>query len=267
MSFIRSVVLAITGLAGVSLLAAREARAAEASERGPGKFGTPSDGLSVGAGVNESDPGYVGYHSRVTPFPLFSYRYDRFFVSGVTAGYVAVNNDAFTMSLVLLPQTMRLRSSDSPQLAGLQPRQWSIDGGLTLSSSRTWGTVSLSALQDVLARNKGTQLGLRYGYPIPLGGGVLSPGVGVTWESANLTRYYYGISNAEALPDRPAYSPGSASNPSAGLSYAHPISTRCRLTASADYTHFDRSIRQSPIIDKSNVMGFTLAFTYSFARH
>jgi MipA family protein len=230
-------------------------------------MGLPSKGLSIGAGVNVTDPGYVGYHSQVTPFPLFNYRLDGFFIGGLTAGYVAVENEAYSVSLVVLPQVMRLRSSDSPQLAGLRPREWSIDGGLNLSLKREWGDLSLRALQDLLGRNKGTELGLQYAYPIHLGGGVLSPGMGVSWESADLTRYYYGISDAEALPNRPAYSPGSALNPSVMLSYAVPIWQHWRLMASASVTHLDSSIRDSPIVDKSNVMGVTLSLTYTFPQH
>lgn len=248
---------------GASLGVATEAWSADEPPR---RAVGPGDGLSVGAGVSDADPGYVGYHSRVTPVPLFSYQYSSFFVSGLTAGYVAIDKDGFAVSLLLVPQMMRVHSSDSPQLAGLRSREWSIDGGLNMSLKRSWGILSFSTLQDVLGRNKGTQVGLRYAYPIDLGGGVLTPGTGLTWESANMTRYYYGISEAEALPNRPEYSPGSALNPSVGLNYAHPIGVRWRLSTGVTYTHFDRAIQQSPIIDKSNVMGVAIALTYSFGR-
>ena len=56
-------------------------------------------GWIFGAGVAVSNPGYVGYSRQVTPFPLVFYHYGRFFVAGVSAGYLLSNGEHYRFSL------------------------------------------------------------------------------------------------------------------------------------------------------------------------
>ncbi|HEY6453003.1 MAG TPA: MipA/OmpV family protein [Steroidobacteraceae bacterium] len=226
--------------------------------------GVPRPGLGLGAGLAEVNPGYVGYHRRIDAFPLISYRSGRFFLSGTTAGVVAVQNEAYSASLVLRPEFTRVRASDSPELAGLSTRQWTIDGGVQLGVTQPWGKLSLAAVHDVLDRNNGTDVSLGYAYPIALGAGRrLTPGLGVAWESAALTGYYYGVSAAEALPGRPEYSPGAALDPSARLDFELPLSSQWRLGAGVRYTRFDRAIRDSPLIDQSGSLALSVSLQWS----
>jgi outer membrane protein len=227
-------------------------------ERTGRRLGVPNEGLSIGGGISDVDPAYVGYHRRIDPFPLVSYRYGRFFVSGTSAGVIASENDAYSLSVLLVPQLMRLKTNASPELEGLTERQWTIDAGVRLSVTQPWGTSSLAALHDVLDRSNGTVVKLDYSYPIPVGAAHLSPGVGAAWESASQTNYYYGVTPAEALPGRPAYSPGSALNPSARLDYSVPLSGGWTFGAGVSYTHFDRSIRDSPLIDQPGSRAITV---------
>lgn len=214
--------------------------------------GAPAQGLVLGAGLAATDPGYVGYHLRVDPFPLFSYRRGRVYLDGATAGLIAARGDTYALSAILAPDLRRLRASDSPELAGIRTREWTINGGVKFALRETWGAASVEALRDVLGRSHGTSVSLDYGYPISLGGGVkLTPGAGVEWQNADLTNYYYGVSTAESLPTRPAYTAGAAVDPSVHLNLAVPLSLHWHLGAGLGYTHFDRSIRESPLVDRS----------------
>jgi MipA family protein len=239
-----------------------EALVREAAGR---RLGVPNEGLSIGGGISAVDPAYVGYHRRIDPFPLVSYRYGRFFLAGTSAGVVASESDVYNLSVVLVPQLMRLKTNASPELEGLTPRQWTIDGGVRLEVNQPWGIPSVSALHDVLDRSNGTEIKLDYSYPIPLGAGHLSPGVGLTWESAAQTNYYYGVTLAEALPDRPAYAPGSALDPSARLRYSLPFADGWTFGAEVSYTHFDRSIRDSPLIDQPGSRAITITLQRAIA--
>jgi outer membrane protein len=241
--------------------------AAEIRGKGPSGAlrGVPKQGLSLGAGVIEADPGYIGYHHRSNVVPLVSYRSGPFFISGTEGGVVATQSDDYTLSFGLVPELNRLRASDSPELAGLQTREWTIDGSMNLSVRQPWGDTSFAVLHDILDRNNGTELRANYSYPIVLGTGRLTPAIGVTWESTNLTNYYYGVNTAESLPNRPAYSPGSALNPTAQLDYSVPVSDRWSLGAGIGYTHFDGTIRDSPIVDRSGSLSGMISLVYSFS--
>lgn len=233
---------------------------------GRGGAGTRRQGLSVGAGLADVDPGYAGYHRRIDPIPLIGFRSGLFFVDGATAGLVAAHGNDYRFSVVLAPQLMRLRAADSPQLTGITTRHWSIDGGVNLALRRPWGLTSLSALHDILDRNDGTQIDARYGFPIPLAGGErLIPGIGLRWEDANLTRYYYGVTAAEALRSRPVYTPGAALNPSLRLDYVLPLSKQWQFGAGMGYTRFAHAIRDSPLIDQSGSLEVMVSLQYSLA--
>src|SRR5690348_4503028 len=83
-------------------------------------------GWIVGGGLAVTDPGYVGYTRQYTPIPLLFYHYGRFFFAGVSAGYLLTNGDHYRFSLMVKPEFNRLKASDSPQLTGIESRQWSL---------------------------------------------------------------------------------------------------------------------------------------------
>ncbi|MGH8397607.1 MAG: MipA/OmpV family protein [Gammaproteobacteria bacterium] len=224
----------------------------------------PRNGFTLGFGVNDTNPGYVGYNHQLTPFPFFSYRNGRFFLAGITAGYVVAKDSGYSLSLMVRPRYLRLKASDSPQLAGLATRQISLDGGAVLSVFGRGGRLNLGLFHDLLNRNKGTEASLGYSYPIHLRSWTLSPGLGIIWESASLTNYYYGVSPAEALPTRPAYAPGAATNPYVGLGLFIPLTPRWRFFSQLRYTRFDTTIQHSPIVDTSHSLSATVALGYTF---
>lgn len=226
--------------------------------------GIPEAGWSLGAGIHVANPGYVGLHNQVTPFPFITYRNGNFFISGFVLGYALKNNKGFSFALVVSPQIMRFSASNDPQLAGMQSRKWSLDGGFEFSIRRRWGNLSFGVRHDLLNRSNGTTAKIGYGFSIPLGTGHVTPSISAMWENANFANYYYGVSQAESTPTRPAYSPGSAVNPSLSLSYGLPITHHWRMNIGATYMRFGGSIRNSPIIDESSVMSYSLIFIYRF---
>jgi MipA family protein len=228
--------------------------------------GVPREGLSLGTVLSEVDPGYVGFHRQATLVPLITYRSGPFFFSGAEAGVIAAQGSAYTLSFDLVPELNRVSASDSPELAGIKTREWTVDGSMNLTMQQPWGgKVSFAVLHDILDRNNGTELRANYAYPVRLGAGWLIPGIGVTWQSATLTNYYYGVSPAESLPNRPAYSPGSALNPNARLGYFVPVSNKWLVGAQVGYTKFATAITDSPIVDRSGSVSGLIMFMYSFS--
>ncbi|HLW74821.1 MAG TPA: MipA/OmpV family protein [Gammaproteobacteria bacterium] len=220
-------------------------------------------GWLFGGGLAVTDPGYLGYNRQVTPIPLIFYHNGRFFFAGITAGYLLSNGDHYRFSLVVLPQFNRLSASDSPQLAGIQTRQWSLDGGANVDLFGGWGRFNLGVAHDLLDRNNGTGANVGYHYSFRLGDWTLTPGLGIRWESANLTNYYYGVSPAETIPGRPAYSPGSATNPFVDVSVSTAISEHWQFRGYLQYMHFASAIHDSPIVDRSGSPTIFIGFVYN----
>lgn len=220
-------------------------------------------GWIFGGGLAVTNPGYVGYDRQITPFPLVFYHNGRFFFAGFSAGYLIAGDRHVRLAAIVVPQINRLKASDSPQLAGIQTRQWSIEGGFGLDVSEDWGNFRVSLLHDLLDRNNGTESNLGYDYPFHVGGWTLSPGLGVRWQNAAMTDYYYGVSPAEAIPGRPAYSPGSALSPYVRLGLSTKLSEHWQFRSFLEYTRFGSAIHDSPIVDRSGSPTFFIGFTYS----
>lgn len=220
-------------------------------------------GWIFGGGVAVTDPAYVGYNRQITPIPLIFYHYGRFFFAGVTAGYLLSNDEHYRFSLVVKPQFNRLKASDSSQLAGIETREWSLDGGANLDLFGGWGRVNLGVDHDLLHRNNGSSANLGYHYGFRLGDWTLSPGLGLHWESANLTDYYYGVSPAEVIPGRPAYTPGAATNPYADVSLSTAISAHWQFRGFLRYERFAGAIHDSPIVDRSGSPTVFIGFVYN----
>lgn len=221
-------------------------------------------GWVLGLGVAVSKPGYVGVSNQITPLPLLFYHNGRFFFAGASAGYVPFNGRHYVFSILAKPRINRLSASESPQLAGIQSRKWSIDGGGRLSLFGDWGRLDASVFTDLLHRYNGVEAELAYQYPLRMTGWTLAPGIGLAWENSNLTNYYYGVSPAEVAPGRPAYTPGRATNPFVQLNAEVPLGHRWGFLGGLSYHRFARSIQNSPIIDRSGTLTVFLGLTYRF---
>ena len=221
-------------------------------------------GWSLGMGVAITEPGYVGVSNQVTPLPLVFYHNGRFFFAGISVGYVPFNGRHYSFAILAKPRINRLSASESPQLAGIQRRQWSIDGGGRLSVFGDWGRLGAGVYTDLLHRYNGWEADLDYHYPIRMAGWTLSPGIGVAWDNSPLTDYYYGVSQAEVVPGRPAYSPGRATNPFVDVNLQVPVGKRWQFLGGMKYLHFASAIQNSPIVDRANTLTVFLALSYRF---
>lgn len=228
---------------------------------------TRGSAWSIGLGLAISEPGYIGVNRQVTPLPLVFYHNGRFFIAGVSVGNVPYNGRHYSFAILAKPRINRLSASDSSQLAGIQTREWSIDGGGRFSLFGKWGRLNASVFTDLLHRYNGIESDLDYQYPIHMTGWTLSPGIGVAWYNSPLTNYYYGVSPAEAEPGRPAYSPGRATNPFIQFDLRVPFGNRWQLLGGVKYMHFARSIQDSPIVDRSDTLTVFLGVTYRFNIH
>ena len=219
-------------------------------------------GWLLGGGVAVTDPGYVGFSRQVTPLPLIFYHYGRLFFAGISAGYLVSDGGHYRLALVVQPTLNRLKSSDSPQLAGIQSRQWSLAGGASLETFGGWGRLKLGLFHDLLDRNNGTSANLDYRFPFRTGDWTLSPGIGLRWQDSNLTDYYYGVNPAEARPGRPAYSPASAASPYVSFGVATSMSAHWQFRGDISYQRFGSAIHNSPIVDRSGSPTLFVGFIY-----
>ena len=249
----------ITALAAMQAQAASDDNPQDQMEQAATRGGSS---WMVGGGMAIANRGYIGYSREITPFPLIFYHHGRFFFAGARVGYMASNGRHYRLSFNIKPRFNRLHASDSPQLAGIQTRKWSLDGGVKLDTFGRWGRLSTELSHDLLNRNDGTELSLGYRYSIPIGEWKLTPGLGMRWQSASLTNYYFGVSTAEAIPGRPAYEPGAATSPYVSLGLSTRLGTHWRFISNLQYTRYPSAIHDSPLIDRSGSSMLFIGFLY-----
>jgi outer membrane protein len=204
--------------------------------------------------------------------PQISYYGKRFFLENLEAGFTLHESDRNTLSLIAAPGYDRVffyrndlqnyfvsgavglvsapqYNLDNRELAAgeypIHPRRTTYLAGpeWTFNYGPVIGQVD--ALYEVTGRHDGYEVRAALAAPLVQAQSSLVASVGLTWKSAELVRYYYGIEDI--------YEPGAALNPFVKLAYARPLSPRWAFNAFAHYEYLGDAIADSPIVSGHGV--------------
>lgn len=218
-------------------------------------------GQSPYKGLDDVGSVYSEYNYDLVP--LYLYEGDYLFSHGTEAGIHLFKPRAFNLDLVARYRFDRLQADASEFFEGMSDRKQTVDTGLALSLSGGWGELNLSAVTDLLSRHGGEELDLTYLFPWQRGRWTLAPSVSLIYQSGSLTNYYYGVRPEEARPDRPEYSPGSATNWRAGLNVTYHWLENWYLFANMSYEGLDDSIGDSPLVDRDELFSAYFGATWT----
>ena len=246
---------------------------AQAEDGDGGEGGPPRWGLGVGVMVNDSP--YVGEGTRVMPIPLVNFNGERFFFRGITAGWQFVNNDSFEIAALakLRFDGFDVKDLGRGELAAngidyrlLEDRDKALDVGLGMKWKGSAGELDVELLADATDTSGGQEISLQYSYPFQIGKGMLTPNVGVTWQSKDMANYYYGTLDEEVARGVADYRPGAATLPHVGVQYFRPLGEKWSVMAFAKYSSLPDEIKDSPFIesDTSGTASVFVGFTRGF---
>lgn len=114
----------------------------------------------------------------------------------------------------------------------------------------------LDVLHDITDQDDGTEVRAALGVPLIRSRGSLSANAGVTWKSAGIVNYYYGVP--------PIYHAGAALDPFVKLGYTLPLSGSWRFSAFAQYERLGGAVADSPIVAEHYVATAFVGATYTF---
>lgn len=187
-----------TLLALPSLAAAQTTPEADPSlaEQSPYRWG-------LGLGAIASDSPFAGEGTRINPVPLILFEGERVFLRGITGGYHIVKGETFSLDAIAALRMDGVAADDlgSEELARngidralLEDRDDSLDLGLVGTWEGAAGEFEFTAKADVTGTSEGYELTARYGYPITVGRGRLTPSVSVshsprTWPITTTARW------------------------------------------------------------------------------
>ena len=152
----------------------------------------------------------------------------------------------------------------SPQVSDMAELDRAVLGEVDVSRGGAWGALDFSFAADVSGKHGGYLVGLSYGYPFAIGPVRVKPKVGIEWQSAEVVRYYHGVSAADVRPDRPLHEPGGGVNFELGVTVTYPVAKRHTLQFRAGTVILSPEISRSPIVVRDRLAKLGVAYVYRF---
>jgi outer membrane protein len=143
-------------------------------------------------------------------------------------------------------------------------RSYAVELGLETLFSGEWGQASLHAFHDVSGTHEGFEISGDYSYRITRGRLSLSPTVGVSWKSAALSDYYWGVHADESSLSLAGYEARGGLGWEAGLRGNYYLTKSLRVAVSANYERLQHSIAMSPLVRQDHVFGYFAGLGWQF---
>lgn len=196
--------------------------------------------------------------------PLYLYEGKYFFARGTAGGLHIVNNDDYELNVFARYRFQQLDPDSHEFYEGLEERRQTLDAGVQFAIKKKWGELTLDWVADTLDRHNGQQAKVTYRYRIDAGAWSISPYISWAYQDANLTDYYFGVSEAEARVDRPEFFAGSSQWAEFGLNTAWHFSERIVFFANVGFAGVDSDVMDSPLVEESGMSALFVGGTYTF---
>jgi MipA family protein len=151
-----------------------------------------------------------------------------------------------------------------PQPLDPPDRDYAIEAGIEALFGGDWGQGTLRAFHDVSGTHEGYEISADYSYRITRGRLSLAPVVGVSWKSAALSDYYWGVHEDEDSLTLQAYEARGGLGWEAGLRASYYLTRHIRIAASANYERLQHSVAQSPLVSRDHVFGYFAGVGWQF---
>ncbi|EKE84194.1 MipA/OmpV family protein [Idiomarina xiamenensis] len=221
-------------------------------------------GLGVGAGIKQKEYQGDDSQSRIIPVLYAENRWLRL---------IGPNLDIKLASFADVSFNVRAKfalgdgyeAEDSWLLTGMAERKASIWLGPQATWQTAIGDFSAELLTDTMSHSEGLQASLSYGKTFAMNQHwSIEPKLKLTWLNDDYVDYYYGVSAAEATPERAFYTADASLNYSAEVAFHYQLDRRHRFSFAASYTQLGSDIKDSPIVDQSGLGQVAFIYLYRF---
>jgi MipA family protein len=195
---------------------------------------------------------------------------DRVFFGKTNTRYVnfAYAGNGFTTALPPAPVS---GNGDDPAPVPPEPvqvnppdRDYAIEAGVESLIDGDWGVATLSAFHDVSGTHGGYELSAHYSWRWTTGRLVVAPTVGVSYKSARMNDYYWGVHASEASGALPEYHAGAGFNLEGGLVTSYYFTRNLRLALSLNYERLADEVASSPLAEDDYVMAYFSGLAWMF---
>jgi outer membrane protein len=221
-------------------------------------------GYLYGFGIGINQEIYKGYDYRVIPLPIIGYRAENFRVLGPFVSYDALEISDIEITLQAAPRFQGFDASDSDIFENMDERKFSMDAGAGITYEKKNWKIVFSGMFDILGRSKGYELKSNIAKVFSVGPLFFEPKVSVSYLDAKHVDYYYGVKANEINSNTYEYLGEYAINTTVSFSVSTPILLGGFTMLSFDYTLFDSSITESPLVQDSGSFAARLLFSKFF---
>ncbi|MGQ8705070.1 MipA/OmpV family protein [Serratia sp. TSA_198.1] len=220
-------------------------------------------GAAAGGGISP----YRDTDNTLTALPLIGYEGEDFYLHGLKGGYHLWKDEQNQLDVMgyYSPLHFKPGNSDDEQMKRLNKRRSTAMAGVEYTHRAAWGAIRTALSADVLNNSNGLVGDLAYLYPIHLNDWEITPIAGVRWDSKNQNKYYYGINAGESRRSGLAsYTPDDSLTPYLELAVRYHINKSWDTFVSARYESLPNTVKDSPMVDKSNTGSLSFGVNYSF---
>ncbi|HET8698012.1 MAG TPA: MipA/OmpV family protein [Gammaproteobacteria bacterium] len=219
---------------------------------------------AIGVGASSTESVYAGAPDSTAAYPYIGRLFPSDFDDGVlfsrARGYGLrwLPSDAWELGAVARVQTLGFDSGDSPVLAGLPSREWTIEAGPTIGT-RGATRFDWTAFVDLLRNHGGASHLFRVSAPVQYPHAYFIPEFAIHHYTDAFVDYYYGVPPGAAVP---AYTGRAATGMSLGVGWGVAVTTHWLLSGRVDVEYFGSGIADSPIVDDRDSTFFSLQLAY-----
>ena len=235
-----------------------------ADERGDVRAQLEPKGFLYGIGIGVSQEIYKGYDRRFIPLPILGYRGDKLSIYGPFISYELLELSDLEMVIKTAPRFQGFDESDSDIFKGMTERDISMDVGADIKYERENWKLSVGFMHDLFNKSDGYELSAKVAKAFRFGPVFVEPNLSVSHLDNNHVNYYYGVRENEISKDRDFYQGKSALNKTIGVSVSTPILFGGFTQLALDYTVFDSTIYDSPLVERDNSISFRLLYSRFF---
>ena len=208
---------------------------------------------------------YRGIGSRQDLIPLYVYEGGRAYLRSYRVG-LKFDAQPWRLDLFLARRFEGTPYELTPdELPGLTRREQGADVGVGFVWRGEGKSAYFEAMRDATAVSHGGELRLGYRHEFGAGRLRLRPHAMVSWRNSALNDYYYGVSPAEAAPDRPAYEPGAGGEAQVDLYAIYRLTGAWYAVGGLTLTRRSSGVRKSPIVEDRVQPGAFAGLMYDFS--
>ena len=151
-----------------------------------------------------------------------------------------------------------------PEPIEVPDRDYALEAGIELLTDGDWGYFQATAHHDVSDTHDGYELYVNYGRLFRRQRWFVEPSLGMSYKSADLNDYYWGVRPEEANFLLPEHRAGAGWNVHARLATTYQLTRNWSFAAAARYERLSSEAWASPLVEDRSVKSAFVGFGFRF---